>query len=366
MESAGAEPPEGGSSNPPAPTPTQTNFVGFPGNAFGGMNYISTTATLPGGTTIGEMTPITVSAYVQTFDYNAGNYVVLVAKNANTSTQAFGHWFGFDNSNDGSWYAQIGTGGTPVICPADSGVSHPKIPLRAWTHLGWTYDGTTLSTYMNGALISSTVASPSGPITFAGHGSWDVGGGFNVANVCLNGPMSDVRVASVVRDVTWFKTMSVVDVLVAPPTGSVLVDSTIALDASAIDLDGRIEDVTAYATWTTSDATRATVVAGVVTGVVAGTATITATLGAFSASATITVGGSLQSIAIVPPTIPTTLDVGDSLQLTAVGHYSDGSNVDITRQVTWTSSDSSKLTVVGGLVTSVAASRTPVTITATL
>ena len=75
-------------------------------------------------------------------------------------------------------------------------------------------------------------------------------------------------------------------------------------------------------------------------------------------------GGTLQSIAISP--LPAALTTGQSLQLSAFGHYSNGSTANLTSQVTWISSDDSVLTVVGGLVTVLVDSYETVKITASL
>lgn len=75
------------------------------------------------------------------------------------------------------------------------------------------------------------------------------------------------------------------------------------------------------------------------------------------------VGGNLQSIQIMPsgPSVP----LGENQQLTAIGHYRDGSSQDITASVTWSSSNANVATVSGsGLGTSHSTGSS--TITATL
>lgn len=64
---------------------------------------------------------------------------------------------------------------------------------------------------------------------------------------------------------------------VTPATLAVTAGNIEALAATATYSDSSTADVTAEATWTSSDATKATVSAGFVTGIAAGTATVTAT-----------------------------------------------------------------------------------------
>jgi len=67
----------------------------------------------------------------------------------------------------------------------------------------------------------------------------------------------------------------------------------------------------------------------------------------------------LNSVAVTPNP-PINLAVGSTEQFTATGTYSDNSTKDITSKVTWTSSDTTKATILsnGGLATGVAAGQT--------
>jgi uncharacterized protein YjlB len=78
-------------------------------------------------------------------------------------------------------------------------------------------------------------------------------------------------------------------------------------------------------------------------------------------SSTPTPTPTLSSIAVTPAS-PANLAVGSTQQFTATGTYSDGSNADITSQVTWTSSDASIATIsFTGLATGIAAGNTNIT-----
>ncbi|MBV7437198.1 Ig-like domain-containing protein [Aeromonas sp. sif2416] len=122
--------------------------------------------------------------------------------------------------------------------------------------------------------------------------------------------------------------------------------------------DGSSVDVTASVSWVSSDPAVATVDAsGLVTGVAPGTATITGTLGGQSATLSVTVSNAvLNSGGLTIATPPLTLAAGLTGQLVANGSYSDGSNVNVTTSVSWTSSNPAVASVGlhTGLVTAVA------------
>jgi uncharacterized protein YjdB len=100
---------------------------------------------------------------------------------------------------------------------------------------------------------------------------------------------------------------------------------------------GNQQNITSQVTWTSSNPAIATITsAGVAKGVAAGTVTITATSGTMSGTATLTVGaGTLQSITVT--SIQSSFPLGQQLQMTATGNYSDGTTQNLTSLVTWTS-----------------------------
>ena len=118
--------------------------------------------------------------------------------------------------------------------------------------------------------------------------------------------------------------------------------------------DGSTGFLTGSASWTSSNQTVATVAAGLATSTGYGTTTITATVNGVSTTATLTVTApALTSINVTPQS--TTIYDGTALQLKATGLYADGSSVDITNSVTWTSANTTIATVSAtGLVQSLA------------
>ncbi|MBV7414186.1 Ig-like domain-containing protein [Aeromonas sp. sif2433] len=132
--------------------------------------------------------------------------------------------------------------------------------------------------------------------------------------------------------------------------------------------DGSSVDVTASVSWVSSDPAVATVDAsGLVTGVAPGTATITGTLGGQSATLSVTVSNAvLNAGGLTIATPPLTLAAGLTGQLVANGSYSDGSNVNVTTSVSWSSSNPAVASV--GLHTGLVTAAAPgiATITGTL
>jgi uncharacterized protein YjdB len=117
----------------------------------------------------------------------------------------------------------------------------------------------------------------------------------------------------------------------------------IRLTATAIYDDGTTFNVTGQATWASSNGGVATVSnalgsRGRVTPVAAGTASISATYNGVTGSTDVTVtSATLTSIAISPD--PASIAAGGNQQLTATGTFSDGSKLDVTEFVAWSSSN---------------------------
>ena len=173
--------------------------------------------------------------------------------------------------------------------------------------------------------------------------------------------------------VTLQVTAATLDSLVIEPmTASLPVGTQAQFSATGHYSDGSTRDLTGQVQWLSGDEQ---VVAfsggspGLALGVAAGSAEVWASRnGVDSAHAAVTVtAATLEAIELSPaaPVVP----VGGQLQLTAFGHYSDQSVVDITAQAGWNSADTSVATVSNaagsrGLVTGLAAGST--TISATL
>lgn len=134
--------------------------------------------------------------------------------------------------------------------------------------------------------------------------------------------------------------------------------------AMATYSDDSTTDVTAQAAWTSSDPSVASVDGGgVATPLGPGTTTITASWQGKTGSATLTVSNAQLASIAVQPAAPSIAN-GTRQQFTAIGTYDDGSKMDITASVTWTSSDAGVSIAASGLATSTALGSTTSTITA--
>jgi trimeric autotransporter adhesin len=137
---------------------------------------------------------------------------------------------------------------------------------------------------------------------------------------------------------------TLVSIELTPPSPTIQVKIPYTgLVVTALMSDGTTADVTAAATYASSDATVIQISGHSLTGLTAGSATVTATYQGKTATAKVTVMSSpLQSISIdgVAP-----VSVGQFILVTATGVFADGTKQDITAQAAWTSSDITLATV---------------------
>jgi uncharacterized protein YjdB len=188
------------------------------------------------------------------------------------------------------------------------------------------------------------------------------GCGGQVDEVALSGTTSNAKLVS----------------LSVTPTNSSIANGT-SQDFTAVGIfsDGTTKDLTAVVTWSSSDASVATISNTLVVATLAspgkikavgkrvGQTRITATSGSTSDSTTLTVtSATLVSIAVTPP--DPSIAPGTALQLTATGTFSDNTTQDLTAAVNWSSSDTgvvsvSNTSVSNGMATSVATGSAAVT-----
>jgi uncharacterized protein YjdB len=124
---------------------------------------------------------------------------------------------------------------------------------------------------------------------------------------------------------------------------------TLQLHATGVFSDGSTQDLTDFATWASSDATRASVSntagsEGLVSALLVGGPTVSATALGVTGSTTFTVSSALlTSLSVTPASA--TVPRGLSQAFTATGSFTDGSTADITDAVTWSTSDSAVATI---------------------
>lgn len=133
---------------------------------------------------------------------------------------------------------------------------------------------------------------------------------------------------------------------VTPAGSSLAAGTTLQYAATGRYSDGSTQTITTAVTWTTDNASVATIspTAGLLSAVSRGGATVTATLTGVSGSTTVTVTDALLRSVTVSPGNATT-PAGRTVAFTASAAYSDGSVQDVTSLATWTSSNESFATV---------------------
>jgi hypothetical protein len=140
-------------------------------------------------------------------------------------------------------------------------------------------------------------------------------------------------------------TATLQSIAIAPAAFSLPAGLTQQVTVAGTFSDGTTQDLTALATWTSSNTSIATVSnamgsTGLVTLVAPGSATITATLdvGAVHLSADASVVVTNAFVMSMTVTGSPTLPAGYKTQFTAIATYSDGNSIDVTKAATWASS----------------------------
>jgi uncharacterized protein YjdB len=164
---------------------------------------------------------------------------------------------------------------------------------------------------------------------------------------------------------------TLVSIAVTPANPSLPRGLTQQFVATGTYTDGSTQVLTSSVSWSSSDASVASIAnagsPGLATALSVGSTTIKAVSGSVSGSTTLTVTSAiLVSISVQPASV--TMPQSSTRQFTALGTFSDSSVVDLTTQVTWTSSDATVVAISNaarsqGLATALA--KGSVTITAT-
>ena len=126
-------------------------------------------------------------------------------------------------------------------------------------------------------------------------------------------------------------------ITLTPGNPSLPAGTSVQLTATGTYSDGSTGDLTSQVVWSSSDPTVSVSSTGIITGLSSGSATVSALLDAVSGSTTVSVTPAVLTTLVVTPANPS-VPVGSTAQLTATGTYSDGSTVDLTSQVLWSSS----------------------------
>jgi uncharacterized protein YjdB len=158
-------------------------------------------------------------------------------------------------------------------------------------------------------------------------------------------------------------TLTLSSIAVTPNPAPVLtVSYSQNFSATATYSNGSTAAISTNIEWKSSEITVATIDSGgSANGLAVGTTNITATLDGIT-SPPVTLSVITLSSIIVTPNPPNNLAVGSTEQFTATGYNWDGSNANITSQVTWSSDNTGTATTNStGLVTGVAAGTSNIT-----
>ena len=200
--------------------------------------------------------------------------------------------------------------------------------------------GSTLQLTAQGNYSDGTIADITSQVTWSSSDS-------TVAQISTSGLLSSYKSGPVIATATQSSVKGTLSVTVSGPVLSSITVTPVAfsiasgqtkqLAAVGTYTDGTSKDVTSQATWSSSSSSAGVDASGLVTGSSTGSATITATMGTKSASAVATVSSALlQSIIVTPLTA--SIATGQTQAFVANGIFSDGSQTDITSDVSWSSS----------------------------
>jgi trimeric autotransporter adhesin len=168
----------------------------------------------------------------------------------------------------------------------------------------------------------------------------------------------------------FFVDPTLTSIVVSPVNPAVATNKTVQLTAFGTYDDGSRKTITSGVAWSSSSPSVSTIDqnTGIATGLTAGTTTITASDQGLSGTTTLTVVPSGITSITVTPTNASIL-VGSTQQYKAVAQ----DNTDVTQLVSWTSSDTTQVTITNasggtgaGLASSIGSTATTVNITATL
>ena len=234
-------------------------------------------------------------------------------------------------------YAGIAYGVSINVSPATLS-SITLLPLSTSIANGTTQSFHAIGNYSDGSTqdITGSVAWASSDNNTATVTNSGVATGHAMGSVIISASSAGVS-ANTTLTVT---SAMVASIVVSPAQPSLPAGGFLNLTVIATMTDGTSQDVTASATFASSNPTVVTVATdGTLHATGTGTATVTVTVGGVQTTATVGVtAATLQSIAITPTIL--SLPSGIRQQLTATGTYSDGSTRDLTNNVTWAVTDS--------------------------
>ena len=252
------------------------------------------------------------------------------------------------------------SGSTTVTVTPPALISISVTPSTASVAAGYTQQFTATGNYTNGTTqnLTSTANWSSSSVSVATVKSGGLATGVAKGTASITATSGNIS-----NSATLTVTPPVLTSLsVTPATASIAKGTTQQFTATGTYSDSSTQDLTASVSWNSSSTAIATIADnGLATGAGVGSATITATSGSIAASATLSVGQpTLVSLAVTPAN--PSFALGTTLPLTATGTYTDGSTLDLTSAVTWSTTDLTIATVSSqGIATSVTVGNAAVT-----
>ena len=238
-----------------------------------------------------------------------------------------------------------------AIVRAENGINAYRVDKPTLSGTGIVFDGTEGTVYGNVTLQEDLEISEGESLTLDSGASLDAGD----YDVIVDGGTLDSTLATNLGESVIYK---VTKVELDKTSLELTEGGTARLTATILPDNATNKNVT----WSTSDASIATVTDGVVTAVAPGTATITVTTEDGGKTATCAVTVAQSSAAFTGVTLnktSTSLYVGDTETLTATVAPDNATD----RAVNWTSSNPSVATVENGVVTAVGAGTATITVT---
>jgi len=360
--------------------PTVAQFVSVnqlsglkPGNVTITATLGSVTASIPFSITNATIQSITITPVNQTIPTGWHLQFSATGTFSDSSTQDISTSVTWSSDNSG--VAEFGAPGSSigVALGVSQGTANVTAAFSSVTKTtSVTVSSATLKSITLSAAKTNPILAPGSTMAFNAKGLWTDGSTQNV-NVYATWSSSDANVATVgVSGVATGQSAGTATITATLGTnsaseslvveGSSLVSikitqqnlklpATIETQLNAIGTfsDGQQLDLTSAVTWTSSTPSVATVsnsadTAGVATGVATGSTTVSAAFAGISGTTNLTVTtATLTSIAVTPsnPSIP----LGSSQLFAAQGTFTDNSVVNITVQVSWTSSDVAVATI---------------------
>jgi uncharacterized protein YjdB len=212
---------------------------------------------------------------------------------------------------------------------------------------GTSHQYTAIGVYSDGGQrnVTDQVTWGSSDMTVASISATGQGKGLVMGSSTISATLGSVSSPGVTLDVT---SATVSSIVVGPVMNTIAPLTQLQFTAVATFTDSSTQDITQDATWSSSATGVATVDStnqiGRVTAVSAGPVNILAALGGQTGSAPLTVSSAtLNTITFRP--ISANIALLSSLQLLAIGNFSDGSTQFITEAATWSSSNSGAASV---------------------